>query len=143
MEKTFKMGSAAYGAYKYETASPIVSFVTLGPKNYSILCENGEEIVKVRGFCLRNKYALTKINHAEMKRLLSAWLMGNEEEIHCDSFTMRLDRHRQSVQNRVMTKKYKNNGFDKRYLHPECQEDTVRTIAFGTQNGDFDDARPV
>lgn len=35
LEKKFRFGSSAYGAYKYETSSPIESFVACGPKNYS------------------------------------------------------------------------------------------------------------
>ena len=29
------MGSAAYGAYKFKTKTPLVKFVALGPKNYA------------------------------------------------------------------------------------------------------------
>lgn len=41
LERALGLGSLAYGAYKYETGSPIASFVSCGPKNYSFVTEAG------------------------------------------------------------------------------------------------------
>lgn len=134
------MGSAAYGAYKFETESHIVLFATLGPKNYAIVTLDGSHIIKVRGFNVRNPYARELINYETMAKMLLEWVNNKKVVVACDSFTMRLDRHRQTVSNKIVVKKYSNDNFDKRFLNPDrVGIVNLDTAPLGAKHGNYAD----
>ena len=129
--------SRVYGGYKFETKKPISSFVSLGAKNYAFDTEDGERVVKSRGFTLNNVNASEKINHEAMVELLLLYVSGEESSVTCPTFRMNVNRKRASVKNAKMNKIYRNTNFDKRVLLPETQ--TLSTAPFGCKHYNFAD----
>ena len=115
-----KFGSRAYGAYKFEVMSTIKEFIGLSPKNYSVIAEDpSENLVKIRGFTLTNPKAQKAINATKMRELLFDFYRHQKEKfIEIDNFSMKKDRRGPTVRSTVLTKKYRNNGFSKRWIPP-------------------------
>ncbi len=143
----FKIGSKAYGGYKFEVGGDISSCVVAGPKNYAIRyldLKKGteEEMVKVRGFTLTNPSAIQKLNHATMKETLAKWwIRGEVETIETENFSMKVDRKKLSVKNTCVIKKYRNDNFDKRWIDQKTLEKNkcLATIPFGAKHADYAD----
>jgi len=136
------MGSRAYGAYKYETDNPIRSYISLGPKNYSLIEDNGEggdgkETVKIRGFTLTNEKILKNLNHTTMRESLQEALAGREKRIETEAFRMKADRKHLTVKNVKVKKTYKNLGFDKRMILKHSKD--ICTLPFGLKHDKFAD----
>ncbi len=149
------MGSPAYGAYKYEyDVKSILSYSSLGPKNYSLLLEllkeNKktkkwkkvlEEVVKVRGFSLNSKKSKSKLNHIEMSKAIHSFLRNEACNIILDTFQMRPQRKRQTICNKIIQKVYRNSGFDKRMILEKRQENnpSIYSVPFGAKHLYFQD----
>ncbi len=99
-----------------ETKEYIRNFCSLGPKQYAYL--SGEEkVVKVRGFTLKSAAALDKLNFDTMNDMLKDWVVNrNTRTVDISMFTMKGDRLQQTVTSMDITKKYRNDGFAKRFL---------------------------
>ncbi len=147
LKTKFRLGSPAYGHYKMETKSPIATYASLGPKNYSYVTtgekENGdvvevEKVVKVRGLTLNNASALEVVNHGAMKELITGFLADNYRELESENFSMKVDRANLTVQNTVVKKKYHNRGFDKRWVcnNPDSY---ITSYPFGIKHTEFAD----
>ena len=137
LEKRFHIGSLAYCGYKHETSSAISTYASLGAKNYSYECVDGEKVVKSRGFSLRAVAASQKINHDVMKELLKSYLRGEISSVKCPAFTMVVNRKNATVKNRTIDKTYSNNVFDKRVVLPNTS--TACTLPFGLKHYEFID----
>ena len=128
---------------KVEHASPIVSFVTLGAKNYSYLEENGNAVTKVRGFTLKSQQQKDQLNLDTMTEMLKAWAIdGERKTIKTETSGMRPSKRTQTVKNYVSTKVYRNDTFNKRYvarLH-NTPNSYFTTVPFGCKSYDFVDA---
>lgn len=129
--------SRVYGGYKFETETPISSFVSLGAKNYSFDTEGGERVVKSRGFTLNNVNASAKINKDVMTELLLLYVSGEEASVTCPTFRMNIDRKKATIKNARMNKTYRNTNFDKRVLLAETE--TLCTVPFGCKHYRFAD----
>lgn len=104
--------------------------------------QDGEEVVKVRGFTLRNKQALDALNNDTMTELLQSWLEGRSEEVRTLNFSMKLNRAELSVKNSALAKRYRNDNFDKRYvprIDVSRDDPFVTTYPFGCKHAEFDD----
>ena len=55
------------------SGSKMLEFVSLGPKQYSYKCDNGDTCVKIRGFTLNNT-AAKRLNFLTMKKMLFGWM---------------------------------------------------------------------
>ena len=147
LAREFNIGSKAYGGYKHEVSGEILSCVIAGPKNYAIRYfdeKKGreEEMVKVRGFSLTNPTAIQKLNHSSMKEtLVRWWIDGEVETIQTKNFSMKVDRKTQTVKNTTVVKKYKNDGFDKRWIDPQslATNKSLATIPFGAKHAEYAD----
>ena len=137
LTKIFSLNSKVYNGYKFETDTPIVSYASLGAKNYSYTTEGGENVVKCRGFTLKAASAAKLINHEVMKELLQGYLGGEVKVVSCPSFKMVVDRKTASIKNSSVNKKYANNLFDKRIVLPETS--TACSVPFGLVHYDFSD----
>lgn len=136
------MNSTKYNAYKDETATPIYSFASLGSKNYSYETQDGETVVKTRGFTLLSPSAKQTLNHGVMKEMLLKFLRGESEEVKSKNFHMKLDRKTQSIYSTTMTKRYTNRTFDKRMLTEKIlgrHTENVVTLPFGLKHLNFAD----
>jgi hypothetical protein len=136
------LGSPVYGAMKDEMkGKPIDSFISLSSKNYSLKDVDGRETVKVRGFTLKHKAAIRQLNFDNMKRLMEAWIRGEEESVQTRQFSMKISRKDHSVKNSVMVKTYRNNCFDKRWILDKnmTSNPCVNTIPFGAKHDKFED----
>ena len=130
----FRTDSPAYGDWKSETTSPIISFVALGPKNYSYTTADGETVVKCRGFTLNNMAALKNISPRSMRQMLLDHLAGEKKTLPVKSFNIRVNRRQQKVFSRIYDKLYCNDIFDKRVLLPSESDEYVETIPFGAKH---------
>ncbi len=147
LAKLFNIGSKAYGGHKFEIEGEILSLVVAELKNYALRYfdprEGAErEMVKVRGFSLTNPTAICKLNHSSMRETLSRWWMDGEVEIiETENFSMKVDRKKQTVKNATVVKKYRNNGFDKRWIDPESlrKNKNLCTIPFGAKHVRYSD----
>ena len=143
LQREFWIGSSAYGAWKMETKTPIVSYASLGAKNYSFETQDGERVLKSRGFDLASTAASEKINHEVMVDMLKKYLRGEEEKIVCPAFTMRIDRKTATVQNRSFQKSWSNSVFDKRVVMALNglveREPEAATVPFGLKSYEFED----
>ncbi len=167
LDEAFSLGSLAYGAYKYEHKTKIISAVLAGistevslffadlfftffiflflflkgPKNYSLKQECGKEIVKVRGFTITCEEASKVINHETMKKHLLAWIDNPDERktLETSSLTFKPDRKKQTVHSNVVIKRYANDNFNKRWRPENCDDPSVPTYPFGTKSADFID----
>ena len=139
MEREFRMGEKAYGAYKYETDSCIVNFVTLGAKNYAFVTLKGSHETKVRGFVLAGEAASGVVNYSSMSLLLEKFVRGIKDSVSARHFTMRIDRKQCKVKNMEMVKKYSNDVYDKRFVPDGIGDDNFTTYPFGLKNDDFSD----
>ena len=111
------MGSPVHGAYKMEVDNEIQSYACLGPKNYTLKLVDGRETVKVRGFSLRHDEASRTLNHESMRNLISRWIEEKQKNVVVTpAFSMKIDRRKQEIYNGVLSKKYRNDGFDKRAI---------------------------
>ena len=140
IKTAFNMDSLAYGAYKFETRTPIVRFATLGAKNYAFLTAGGESEVKVRGFVLSNAAAAALINLDSMWDMLEKFARQELDTVRAEHFTMRIDRKQQTIKNATMVKQYANNVFDKRYI-VSSGDATLTTAPFGARHYNYDDVR--
>ncbi len=138
LEEKLKLGSLAYGCYKWETNSRIQGYTSLGPKNYSIIDLTGQTMIKVRGFTLRHARAQEALNHQKMKEFLLAKLRGEYKVVETSSFSMKVDRQGQAIKNITLKKKYTNQGFDKRWI-PKNSSPCVETYPYGAKHGYFAD----
>lgn len=128
---------------QYETETPIVSFATLGAKNYSYTTEGGQSAVKARGFTLESKEARGSINHDSMKKLLKSFLEGEKDSLESTNFHMAIDRKTLSVRNTTIKKSYKNDVFDKRFVARMGEENPAAcTLPFGLKHANFADCDP-
>lgn len=139
------VGCRAYGSYKYEVDRPLESYVALGPKNYSVAYRNDAHdllsIVRVRGFSLKSREAIEKMNHDSMKKMLRNWVVhGIKESVTTKQFQMRIDRHKQTVTNRYTKKVYKNHldSKRKRVEDPDANLEFT-THPFGCKHDRFSD----
>ena len=147
MESAFNIGSKVYGAYSYETEREIVSFATLGSKNYSLTTDDGQSVVKARGFTLKNAQAKKTLNHDVMCRLLAQHLDGVKESVRVENFNMKLCRKQFAIYNTRQIKEYRNDVFDKRFIPSAEQarawgmeeEKRVCTLPFGLKHLRFAD----
>lgn len=140
--KEFHIGSNAYGCYKLETKSRIVSFASLGAKNYSYDTRTGERCIKSRGFDLKSKKAKTIINHKKMKEMVLNFFKEEFDVVECKTFRMKIDRKKAKISNSSFDKKYSNSVFDKRYFFKEnnnIQNTNICTLPFGLKSYDFAD----
>ena len=138
------MGSKAYGKYKLETSTPLVSFASLGAKNYSYDTEDGERELKVRGVDLAREASKEIINGEVMYRMLNKFLEGEKEEVKCKNFRMKIDRKKASVKNSHVEKKYSNSVFDKRIVMCRVTgiddpHENACTLPFGLKHYNFTD----
>ncbi len=97
-----------------------------------------KQVVKVRGFSLRNKQAKKVINHKAMKEALQHWLNNKEVKLETEMFTMKVDRHAQTVTSKILKKAYKNNTFTKRWV-PKNHDQCVTSYPYGTKHAQFSD----
>ncbi len=75
-----------------------------------------------------------------MRKLLFKWVKEKKARyVSVDMFTMRTDPRRGFVENRIVTKSYANNIFDKRYINPDLLDSTVTTVPFGAKHANFAD----
>ena len=147
LSEMFNIGSKAYGGYKFEIEGEILSCVIAGPKNYALRHSDPRdevvrEMVKIRGFSLTNPAAVRKLNHSSMKETLSRWWMDGEVEIiETENFSMKVDRKKQTVKNATVVKKYRNDGFDKRWIDPESlrENKNLCTVPFGARHARYSD----
>ncbi len=103
-----------------------------------------EELVKVRGFCLRNAAAISKINYSVMRDMIQQWATTDEvKSVEVDNFSMRISRKDFSVHNAVLTKTYTNDGFNKRYLNKEDCGSCLKTYPYGATGPNFVDNPPA
>lgn len=98
-----------------------------------------DELVKCRGFSLRNVRAREKINYGVMKQMIHDWMNGKVETVETGNFTFRISRKDFSVTSAVTKKVYKNDNFNKRWLHPDEADKCIRTYPYGAQNPQFVD----
>ena len=142
IEKELKMGSPAYLAYKYETDSPIISWTSLGAKNYSYVQQNGSSVVKCRGFTLQSPTAQAKLTHETMKEMLLQYLRSERHEVRVKNFTIKIHRQSATLTSSTVEKKYVNNDYDKRIIvegGAVGDNPTVCTYPFGLVHDDFSD----
>ncbi len=97
-----------------------------------------KQVVKVRGFSLRNKQARKVINHKAMKEALQHWLDNKDFKLETEMFTMKVDRHAQTVTSKILKKAYKNNTFTKRWV-PKNHDHCVTSYPYGTKHAQFTD----
>ena len=141
IRKELSIGEKFYGAYKLETNTKVVSFCTLGAKNYSLRQESGEETVKSRGFDLKSLQVQEKLNHNVMIEMLKDFLKNEEKAIKCKSFKMKIERKTPQVSSSYVEKTYKNNIFDKRVVDKNDSQ-YVCTFPFGLKHKRFADVPP-
>ena len=155
----FRIGSSAYGAWKAETATPLASFVSLGPKNYSLVSRGREEspkiaketLVKARGFTLGNAEAKKALNHVAMRSMLLDYLKGRRREVTIQSWRPCYKRRDQKLVSTEINKCYTNQTYDKRMVFPHSCGRYVATVPFGAKSTKYTDvvaaalyfARPV
>ena len=128
---------------KEEHSSPIVSFVSMGAKNYSYVEESGLTTTKVRGFTLRPKQAQNALNHNSMAELLKSWVLDNEKKtISVKVSGMRPSKRSQTVKNYTSKKVYRNDTFNKRYVVKldNKPDSYFTTVPFGCKSYNFVDA---
>ncbi len=128
----------------FDCRTPIYSYAALSSKNYGLRTEAGAECVKIRGFTLKAKAAKDVLNHATMTSMLMARINKEQsQEVELESFTMKINAKRQTVSNKILKKKYRNeNLFDKRFLPPpEMRDECVTLLPFGTKHMDFADMK--
>jgi DNA polymerase elongation subunit (family B) len=140
-EAETRLDSPSYGFYKKETQGDIVSFCSLGCKNYSIITDVGERIIKVRGFSLSGDQTRQLLTPEKMKAMTESFLKKEQMEEVAHQFSMKVDRHACTVTNRVLEKKYSNHTFDKRFILDYDLESNpfAETIAFGARHTRYRD----
>ena len=141
LKRKFHLGDVKYGAFKSETKEPIVRFASLGAKNYSYQTKDGKEIVKCRGISLNCESTQNELDHNKMYDMVCALADPEKEhpqEIFCDSFKMHCDRQDMSIENRIVRKRYGNDGFDKRIINFD-DVDNLITYPYGCKNLSFND----
>ena len=147
VRERFRINSSAYGAWKEETSTPIASFVSLGPKNYSLITRGRDEapkiaketVVKARGFTLRNAVAKEALNHKTMRTMLLDFLKNKTREVTIKSWRPKYDRNDQKLVSTVITKKYTNRTYDKRMVFPDRCGKYVATVPFGAKSLKYTD----
>ncbi len=99
----------------------------------------------MRGFCLNNATAISKINYTVMRDMIQKWATNkdNVQSVKVDNFSMRISRKDFSVHNAVVTKTYTNDGFNKRYLNKEDCGSCLKTYPYGATGPDFVDHPPA
>jgi hypothetical protein len=139
-----RLDSPVYGLYKKETKGDILSFCSLGCKNYSIVTDAGERIIKVRGFSLSGDQTRQLLTPEKMKAMTEAFLRKEASEEVAHQFSMKVDRHRCTVTNKVLQKKYSNQTFDKRFISDRDLETNpfAETIPFGARHTNYSDLMP-
>ncbi len=140
-EKILATNSAAYGDYKYETREEIVSYCSLGPKNYSFALASGEQVVKVRGFTLRSTYMKNLIGHESMRDMVLSWHKDRRKiTLSGVSDQMKFDKTKQTVTSVLVGKTYRNDTFDKRFISDdERAGKNLVTLPFGLKHCHFAD----
>ena len=138
-----KLGSAAYGAYKFETKTPLIKFVALGPKNYAYETQDGETTVKTRGFTLSNAAALNEVNLPAMQAMLTDHLRGLKSVKAVRGKNIRVKRSTHTVHTVNTTKTYRNDIFDKRNLDTRSDGRRFETIPWGAANDDYQDGKII
>ena len=147
MRERFQLGSPAYGAWKEETSTPIASFVSLGPKNYSATTRGRDEepkiaketMVKARGFTLSNANAKQALNHEAMRTMLLDFLKDKTREVTIKSWRPKYHRDDQKLVSTIITKKYTNRTFDKRMVFPDRCGRYVASVPFGAKSLEYTD----
>ena len=141
LHRKFWIGSTAYGAWKEETDSKIVSYCSLGSKNYSYTTSDGKTIVKTRGFNLSSLKAKELINPQTMAELLTKYVAGKEDVILCPTFSMRIDRQKAQIRSTTVNKRYTNQNMTKRLVMPLYgyveTNPCVCTLPFGLRTTDY------
>jgi hypothetical protein len=141
--KDFKLGSPSYGFYKEETVGDIISYCSLGCKNYSLVTDADEHIVKVRGFSLSGKHARDLLTAKTIREMTEAFLKRELREQTTEQFSMRINRQRCTVTNAVLKKKYTNKTFDKRFVIVSDLEQNPHgeTVPFGAKHTNYSDVK--
>jgi len=124
-----QINSPSYGYYKEEVKSDIISFFSLGCKNYAIsTADPSESILKVRGFTLKHQEFLTS---KDMHQMIEEFLQDKKSsKTHCQ-FQMKLNRATGSVRSSEVEKKYANDTFDKRFIYNNMSA-CAESLPYGT-----------
>jgi hypothetical protein len=144
-EMETQLDSPSYGFYKKETTGDILSFCSLGCKNYSIITDAGERIIKVRGFSLSGNQARQLLTPEKMRAMTESFLDQEAIQEVTQQFSMKIDRHRCAVTNRVLEKKYSNQTFDKRFILDRdlVNNPFAETIPFGARHIHYTDIKTI
>jgi len=113
----FSVGSPAYGYYKRETEGKVVSFASLGCKNYAYKTDAGESCVKIRGFQLQNEVASKMLSPETVKDMTQSLLRRERKKVRTEHFQIKADKKKGEVRNFYYDKFYANDTFNKRYLN--------------------------
>ena len=146
IRQAFEVGQVYYGAYKEETATPIVQYASISPKNYSYVTEDGEQSVKIRGFRLGQERTKRILNSANMRSLLLDALDGKQRSLVTETNQFRLNLKKQTVTTTTLRKEYRNYGIvPKRWLPPDRNDvdQFVTTIPFGAVHANYSDMPPL
>ncbi len=131
--------SNAYRAFKYELEGNIISFKSLGPKNYAITVQDEndptkvEQIVKVRGFSLKSTHASQALTGSLMSEYIDEMLKDNVKKQPINQFRLCIDKKSRKIFTNIFLKQYTNqNSCKKRVVIKNASPPVYETLPYGS-----------
>ena len=123
------LSDTVYGAWKNECplGNYISDFTAISPKNYCLVirdCVTNDitaEVIKVKGFTLRNEKACQLINEKEISKLIEAMQKSQHSSLAIPQFQIKINKKTFQLHAKELKKMYKNFALHemKRFLAPE------------------------
>ena len=125
----------AYGEFKYEIDDEIVTFYSLGPKNYCIVTrdKNGhiQQTVKARGFYLKNAWSSHEVNDQTFKDHLKKYLLDEtSSKVIVPQFHIRCEKKTKKIFSELSMKVFANDTYNKRVSFKGARANSF-TLPFG------------
>ena len=125
----------AYGEFKYEIEDDIHGFFSLGPKNYCLLLkdknENMTQVVKARGFFLKDKWASNEVNADTFQIFLRNFIVDKKSSRRLvPQFHIRCEKRTKNIFTELGLKIFRNDTFNKRVAFTGASASSL-TLPYG------------
>ena len=134
----------AYGEFKHEVDGEILSFYSLGPKNYCLTVKQNEKeelthTVKARGFYLKSGWSLQEVNVNTFRTFIDSLLQDGENSLvkYVPQFQIRTNKNTRQLSSVLYFKQFRNDTYNKRVYFTGPNKPHY-TLPFGYSQKMFD-----